>query len=181
MATRILDVLESREMHLVPRANGMPNGACYWNVADLIEQFGGDAIIGWAVVEMPGLYIEASHHTIWRLPNNTFVDPTASGLGEGRTCFVPDGREKVVLDKPVMIPNRYVALSDSPLVRRYMEVTIAHSMATQQLMDLATFPPRWRPGMEISFPHQIQVHVLNDQVQKLVEEHKFLKNALQAL
>jgi hypothetical protein len=49
---------------------------CFKIVDDLVTQHGGQTIIGWALWERPGLFLEAEFHAIWKTPDGKLTDPT---------------------------------------------------------------------------------------------------------
>jgi hypothetical protein len=48
------------------------------------------AVIGWSIWELPGVFIEAEFHSIWRSPDGAFIDITPRKSQTERVLFLID-------------------------------------------------------------------------------------------
>jgi hypothetical protein len=69
---------------------GAPINDCFSLVASMVAQQGGDAVLGWTLREMPGLFVEAEFHSVWRKPTGEFVDVAPKAEATQRILFLPD-------------------------------------------------------------------------------------------
>jgi hypothetical protein len=65
-------------------------GHCFDNVGRKIERAGGSVQYGWAIWHLPGLYLEAEHHGVWRKRSGELVDVSPQINGTRRILFLPD-------------------------------------------------------------------------------------------
>lgn len=99
-----------------------PLGNCYWNVADVVQNNGGQIVAGWLLSWRPQLYGVAMHHAIWRHPDGRLIDvtePYPSNKGIGHSVFVMDERHEVTLDRPPYVPDLFWIIRDDPAVIDY--------------------------------------------------------------
>ena len=132
----LLGALRCTSMSSVARRGGMPHGFCYWNVRRRCERFGGMLQLGWMITWLPGIYIQAMHHGVWRQKDGSVIDPTCpppSMVGEGHSTFVHDDRHQVDLSFPVLIANRHVLLVNDEVVRHWSDENRRKSRASQRL------------------------------------------------
>ena len=47
---------------------------CFPLVDEYISNHGGERILGWAIWELPGLFIEAEFHAVWKAPAGELID-----------------------------------------------------------------------------------------------------------
>lgn len=102
-----------------------PVGLCYWNVATIIEESGGQTVPGWMILWWPKLYGVAVHHAIWRHPDGRLIDvtePQSPDKAARKSIFVPDDSIKITLDIPPRIDNRYFALRNDTDIQLYITV-----------------------------------------------------------
>ncbi|WP_263064745.1 hypothetical protein [Dickeya dadantii] len=69
---------------------GAPEKDCFQIVSNHTEQHGGKEVIGWAIWEMPGVYIEAEFHCIWQDPAGGWHDLTPYPYHYDNILFLPD-------------------------------------------------------------------------------------------
>lgn len=104
----------------VKRASRLrPVGNCYWNVASVVQQSGGQAALGWMICWWPQLYAVAIHHAVWRMPDGRLIDvtePQPADKAAAFTIFAPDESRPVSLDMPPRIDNAFLPLSPAPEV-----------------------------------------------------------------
>jgi hypothetical protein len=109
-----------------------PLGHCYWNVNALVDKYGGEAIYGWQILHWPLLYVEAMHHAVWRRPDQVIVDVTHKCDTDRRnfTVFIKDNTHRIDLCTPILIPNKYFALSSALEVQQL--IMVARSQLDQK-------------------------------------------------
>lgn len=93
---------------------------CFWNVRDLVEQEGGEAVYGWQISEWSGVLYQCEHHAVWRRADGVLVDPTPSEGGETHSIFIPRG------DMPFtgwQIPTRRIPISTDVKVMTFCFVS----------------------------------------------------------
>lgn len=104
-------------------------------MAEHIAAHGGEPVLGWAIWEWPGVFIEAEFHTIWLAPDGNILDLTPRGLQSSYIVFLPDtsrkydGRQVHNIRKPLVKDNdvnRYLHT-----FRRRFEILNAGELAYQ--------------------------------------------------
>jgi len=55
-----------------------------------VEQRGGQAVFGWSLWDLPGIWLYAEHHCVWRMPNGELVCVTPQLGHETRILFLSD-------------------------------------------------------------------------------------------
>src|SRR4051794_2713637 len=62
---------------------------CFLNCRGFAEQHGGEAVSGWSIWELPGLYLHGETHAVWRRGDD-YLDITPLQVGrETSVLFVP--------------------------------------------------------------------------------------------
>lgn len=82
-------------------------GNCYWNVAQVVEESGGEVVLGWAFLMWPKYYFEAMHHAVWRNRDGRLIELTEKYPTDpvhGHTVFLPDASIDVSFDRLPHIP-----------------------------------------------------------------------------
>ena len=92
---------------------------CFPNVQKIVNLYGGEAINGWIIWQWDNILVEAEAHCIWKDNNNIFIDITQHTPVESKILFLPDDSIKYEGNQ---INNIYLALSDSLLVKEYIEL-----------------------------------------------------------
>ena len=116
-----------------------PLGNCYWNVARVVEESGGETIPGWAIMWWPDLYFVAMHHAIWKMRDGRLLDVTKTQPADQRsehTLFLPDDRLQVSLDRVPCIDNLFFTLERNPLVLGHQEEYRRVQEARRQLCQI---------------------------------------------
>jgi len=93
---------------------------CFWNVSQKCGRDGGDIQHGWAIWELPGLFIEAEFHAVW-LNGGQLIDVTPKEDGENDILFLPDPIAK--FDEATFSRRDNVRLAelDHPKVAAYIK------------------------------------------------------------
>lgn len=86
-----------------------PFNECFSIVPKQIAAHGGSQLTGWAIWEVPGIYIEAEFHAVWQRPDGQIVDITPRPIYFPSIAFLPDPKRQYV--------GRQVDNIRQPLVR----------------------------------------------------------------
>jgi hypothetical protein len=121
------EVLAQICMELVPSANPVyvdvlaesntEINNCFSIVEDKTRQAGGESQIGWALWELPGLFVEAEFHAVWRSPLDELVDLASKAWLARRILFLPDSVRKY---EGCQVNNIRRSTSADPRVVRYL-------------------------------------------------------------
>ena len=80
-----------RPFYVDARPNmGEPVNECFHVVNRHIEKFGGVAVFGWAIWELPTVCVEAEFHAVWKSPNGGHLDVAPKSTPTQRVFFLPD-------------------------------------------------------------------------------------------
>ncbi|QKL03869.1 hypothetical protein GEV39_21985 [Pseudomonas sp. NY5710] len=139
--TELLQMLQSSPLIQVRRSLNFTHGLCYWDVVNFCKVYGGSMVQGWQITRVPTLYIEATHHAIWRSPSGELVDLNEPAPGtvdpKGFTTFSICAPIKIDLNWPVLIENKHVLLSDDPRVDQALTQYRLNNRANVSLRDEA--------------------------------------------
>lgn len=69
-------------------AKGAPQNKCFAVVDSCVAKHGGRRILGWAIWERPGVYIEAEFHAIWQSQAGQYLDISPRPVPVPRILFV---------------------------------------------------------------------------------------------
>jgi hypothetical protein len=102
------------KMERVEHAKNGPLGHCYWNVDDEVRLNGGEMVLGWQILQWPGLFVQALHHALWKTPDGQLFDVTVKYATDKQifSTFIIDDSQKINLEVPVFIETHYVVLND---------------------------------------------------------------------
>lgn len=112
---------------------------CFNNVHQMVKQYGGSMISGWAVWQRGNMLLDAEAHAIWRAPDGKLIDITPHSYNEKRILFLFDSS---VCYQGVTIPSHRQALTDSPLVAEFIRLYSErdHIMQTSTLGNVYVMP-----------------------------------------
>lgn len=96
---------------------GAPMNECTQVIAQHVAQHGGRTVLGWALWERPGVFIEAEFHAVWEPPGGEMIDLMPRPRGFSTITFVPDPR---LVDDGRNRDNTRKALVRDPDVIRYL-------------------------------------------------------------
>ncbi|MBO1010401.1 MULTISPECIES: hypothetical protein [Acidovorax] len=71
-----------------------PLNDCFPIVAEQVVARGGQQIFGWALWELPGVFIEAEFHSVWKSPEGDVVDLVPRLRPFTEIAFVPDASRR---------------------------------------------------------------------------------------
>jgi hypothetical protein len=94
-----------------------PANECFPLVDAHVGQHGGELLLGWSLWEMPGLFVEAEFHAIWRSPIGVYVDIAPKAQPTARILFLPSA--DAVYDNR-QVNNVRKAVGNNPDVERYL-------------------------------------------------------------
>lgn len=101
---------------VVPLHNA-PANECFSVVETYVGHQGGVRVLGWSLSEMPGLFVEAEFHAVWRSSNGDYLDIAPKLHPTERIFFLPladavyNGRQ---------VNNVRRAVGSDPEVERYL-------------------------------------------------------------
>lgn len=91
---------------------------CFPLVDEYISRHGGERILGWAIWELPGLFIEAEFHAIWKTPVGELMDLNYRPLKTEKILFLPDYE---IVYEGYQKNNIRLALSNNPAVIDFLK------------------------------------------------------------
>lgn len=68
----------------------MPSKECFPIVESHVGVHGGEMVIGWVFWEMPGQYVEAEFHAVWKQPDGSLLDIAPRDEPTQCVLFLPD-------------------------------------------------------------------------------------------
>jgi len=92
---------------------------CFPMVDEYIKKNQGEKVLGWALWELPGLFIEAEFHAVWKSPKGELLDLNPRPLKTEKILFLPDpnltydGYQK---------NNFRLALTNNPTIFKFLEL-----------------------------------------------------------
>lgn len=125
---------------MIPQSkNILPPGNCYWNVERLVTQFGGSTCFGWLITTWPGVYVEAMHHAVWRMPDERLVDVSESYplCRTYKSLFVIDNEHAIDFDRLPHITSVHQNLSDLKIVDDHITLYRQLNELERKAADLA--------------------------------------------
>ncbi|MCX0330215.1 SEC-C domain-containing protein [Acinetobacter radioresistens] len=91
---------------------------CFLLVDENISNHGGERILGWAIWELPGLFIEAEFHAVWKTPEGELIDLNPRPLKTEKILFLPDYE---IVYEGYRKNNIRLALSNNPTVNDFLK------------------------------------------------------------
>lgn len=114
---------------------GAPEKECFQIVANHIEVHGGSAVTGWAIWEVPDVFIEAEFHCVWQAPDGSLLDLTPHAHRYDEILFLPDS---TITYSGRQVDNVRHALVDDRDVIRWLYLCRRHFkiINTDELADM---------------------------------------------
>jgi hypothetical protein len=103
-------------------------------VEAVIEERGGDMVLGWMLYQKPNYFLCAEHHAVWRMPNGELRDVTAKNVSI-KTSFIISNESPLNLDRAPNIRTRYVSLDADPALAQLFLAYAAFYDAQAILVD----------------------------------------------
>lgn len=95
-----------------------PENECFPIVDNYIAQHGGSRVLGWTLWELPGIFIEAEFHAVWKSPEGEFVDLVPRKDKTVNILFLPD--LNAIYDG-YQVNNIRIPLTNNPAIRRFIQ------------------------------------------------------------
>lgn len=110
--------LTSTPQHVTskPNQNSIEN-ECFSIVDEHITNNKGEKILGWAIWELPGIFIESEFHAVWKSPDGELLDLNPRPLKTEKILFIPD--HNLIYDG-YQKNNFRLALTNNPIVSKYL-------------------------------------------------------------
>ncbi|PVZ89961.1 hypothetical protein C9426_00850 [Serratia sp. S1B] len=99
-----------------PLQNSIEN-ECFPIVEEYVQQNGGERILGWAIWELPNLFIEAEFHAVWKSPKQELIDLNPRPVKTEKILFLPD--PKLIYDG-YQKNNIRLPLINNPIVSNFL-------------------------------------------------------------
>lgn len=90
---------------------------CFALVDTQVRLHGGEAVLGWSIWEMPGLFVEAEFHAVWQSPMGELLDIAPKSWPTARIFFLPD---PVASYKGIQVNNVRRAINNDSDVSEYL-------------------------------------------------------------
>lgn len=121
---------------------------CFIHVPERVQIDGGSQILGWALWELPGVFLEAEAHAVWLRPDGQYLDIAPKNSGTARVFFLPDlslqfeGRQinnvrrALVSDEAVQayldtFTDKFELLNRGDRIGQFGEITLRDEEATE--------------------------------------------------
>lgn len=115
---------------------------CFNNVPQMVKQYGGSMLSGWAIWQRGNMLLDAEAHSIWSTPDGKLIDITPHSHSEKRILFLLDSS---VCYQGIAIPSHRQALTNSPLVAELIHLCNErdHAIQTSTLDNTYALPANW--------------------------------------
>lgn len=124
----------------------LPLGACYWNVAHVVQERGGALVLGWSITWWPRLFISSNASCSLEVPRwRSFRCDRAAAID--KALFVVDERADIRLDIPPGIDNIHLTIRNTPAVRRYLDAYRRHQVVRRELNQIHFRAGYWCEAM----------------------------------
>jgi len=139
-------IVQGGQPSLIPSSPlpGAPEKECFEIVASHVERHGGEAVYGWAIWEVRGVYVEAEYHCVWKTPDGELRCLTPFPLAFDSILFLPDPTRPY---QGRQVDNVREALANDVdvyrflyLAKRMFEITNQGDLANQH--GLIRLPPK---------------------------------------
>ena len=98
---------------------GVPLRECFTIVARHVATNGGQVVLGWNIVELKGIWLEAEFHAVWRSPGAELFDLTPREFPLSQYLFLPDDER---MYDGAQVASKFYPLTTHPSVIRYIQV-----------------------------------------------------------
>ena len=100
-------------------AAGRDFGECFTVVERKVAEAGGKFVLGWAIWERPGIWLEAELHAVWQNPEGELIDIVPRAVRFKAIAFLPDSKG---LSYARQVDNVRQPLSPDPRTVRLIEL-----------------------------------------------------------
>lgn len=127
----------NQAVEYVPRRGTMAPQQCYANVRQMVLQFGGEPVWGWALKQLNGRFAEAIHHAVWKNPAGDLVDvtPIMHDADIGQTVFVRDNSIPVSDHEPG-IASKFKQFDKSKTVSDWIKYNVERMKLVKEYNDI---------------------------------------------
>ncbi|MBJ8452933.1 hypothetical protein I6M90_13900 [Acinetobacter bereziniae] len=101
-----------------PNQNTIQN-ECFPMVDEYISLNGGERVLGWTLWELPGLFIEAEFHAVWKSPEGELIDLNPRPLKTENILFLQDDSIEY---NNYQINNFRLPLTNNPIVINFLNL-----------------------------------------------------------
>ena len=109
---------------------------CYYNVAHVVQEKGGEAVLGWAFLWWPHRYGVLTHHAVWKRPDGVLIDVTEPQISNAHAAYIlfaADDSIQINLERHHVVGRRFVVIQDSHQVQGLIRVERAnHARVREQ-------------------------------------------------
>lgn len=91
---------------------------CFLHVPERVAADGGSQVLGWSLWELPGVFVEAEAHTVWRQAEGGLLDIAPKNCDSARVFFLPDPSLRY---EGRQINNVRRAVVPDPYVQAYLD------------------------------------------------------------
>lgn len=125
------------------RCKPMPDAVrneCFATVQRMVESNGGQQVLGWAIWEVKGMFIEAEFHAVWQSTSGRLIDVAAHPVARKEITFVVDPNR---VHTGYQVDNVRRALTKDPDVQRWLDLHRQFFELTNEgdLKDSMTYEP----------------------------------------
>ena len=99
--------------------SGKPLQECFSIVAQLVALCGGSQVFGWAIFEIPGIWLEAEFHTVWESPDGSLFDVTPRPFELDEILFLPDPARRY---EGIQVATVFHPLTQNSAVLRHIQL-----------------------------------------------------------
>ncbi len=134
-------------LEVIP-SSGSPAKECYVVVEQKVIEAGGESVLGWIILEIPGLMIEATTHAVWRDKEGILHDIAPQAIVFDQHLFLPDPSLRY---EGSQLPNIRKALRDDPVVHRFIRSremqfeVLNKGDRANQVGEISMDASEWRP------------------------------------
>ncbi len=93
---------------------------CFSIVPEHVEANGGKQIFGWAIFELPRIWLEAEFHAVWERPDSKLIDLTPREIPMERILFIPDPKNQY---EGVQVNSIIKPISGRKSVAKFIELS----------------------------------------------------------
>lgn len=96
-----------------------PLRECFSVVASHVSTNGGQVALGWNIVELKGIWIEAEFHANWNSPNSELIDLTPREFPLPQYLFLPDDEQRY---EGIQVESKFYPLTSHQAVIRHIQL-----------------------------------------------------------
>jgi hypothetical protein len=153
----------------VPRTRSMAPDQCYANVADLVSRSGGMAVLGWALRQFPGRWLEATHHAVWKNPSGGLEDVTPTAIQAAHSLFI-EANDQPFSGMPPAVPSKFLQIDQSLISRRWIEGNIRRVELIGAVQELISRQPRRLTSQGMEFSGTTEIMRLHNEIAQITAE-----------